>query len=166
MSSSPPQFDPADSDQGSLRDSPQPPRLVPSNEEVVVEIDGEVVARTTSAIRVLEAGHPPAWYIPPEDVRLDRIVPEASTTFCPWKGTAYAYGVRTDAGVRESAAWCYPEPSPGFEPIARYLAFYPSRADRCTVDGVEAQPAPSGDTGGWIIPDEVEPGMDDQETGA
>ena len=123
--------------------------------------NGAVVAESDDTI-VVEGNH----YFPREAVDASLLRESGTHTICPWKGTAYAYGVRTDAGVRESAAWCYPEPSPGFEPIARYLAFYPSRADRCTVDGVEAQPAPSGDTGGWIIPDEVEPGMDDQETGA
>lgn len=150
--------------QESVWDYPRPPRLSPSDAEVIVEIGGVEIAHSTRAIRVLETGHPPVWYIPPEDVRLERIVPETGTSFCEWKGTAHYYGVRTDAGVRESVAWCYPEPSPGFEPIARYLAFYPGRVDRCTVNGIAVQPQAGGFYGGWITPDVVGPFKGDPGT--
>ncbi|HWK80294.1 MAG TPA: DUF427 domain-containing protein, partial [Thermomicrobiales bacterium] len=58
--------------QESVWDYPRPPRLSPSDAEVIVEIGGVEIAHSTRAIRVLETGHPPVWYIPPEDVRLER----------------------------------------------------------------------------------------------
>ncbi|MGB3329310.1 MAG: DUF427 domain-containing protein [Thermomicrobiales bacterium] len=158
-----PRIDPGPG-QESVWDYPRPPRIEPSDAEVTVEVDGLEIARSRHAIRVLETGSPPAWYIPPEDVRLERIVPETGTTTCPWKGTANAYGIRTDAGVRASAAWCYPEPLPGFEPIARYLAFYPARVDRCTVNGEVVDASVAAASGGWVTSSVVGPFRGDPGT--
>jgi hypothetical protein len=51
----------------------------------------------------------------------------------------------------------YERPSPGFEPIAGYLAFYAGRVDRATVDEEEAIPQPGGFYGGWVTRDVVGP---------
>ena len=53
----------------SVWDYPRPPRLEPSTRLVRVTFNGEVVAETRGALRVLETSHPPVYYIPLEDVR-------------------------------------------------------------------------------------------------
>ena len=47
---------------------PRPPRVEPSDEEVVVVLGGVEVARTNAALRVLETSHPPTYYLPPADI--------------------------------------------------------------------------------------------------
>ena len=49
--------------QESVWDYPRPPRLEPSTKLVRVVFNGEVVAETRRAIRVLETSHPPVYYI-------------------------------------------------------------------------------------------------------
>ncbi|MEO6115607.1 MAG: DUF427 domain-containing protein, partial [Pseudolysinimonas sp.] len=48
--------------QESVWDYPRPPRIEPTPARVVVRFGGQVVADTTSAVRVLETSHPPAYY--------------------------------------------------------------------------------------------------------
>jgi hypothetical protein len=61
-------------------------------------------------------------------------------------------GVREPGGgqVAESAAWFYPEPSPGYEALVGRVAVYPGRMDSCEVDGETVLPQAGGFYGGWI----------------
>jgi mRNA-decapping enzyme subunit 2 len=85
------------------------------------------IADTTSAYRVLETSHPPTYYIPPDDVKMDLLRPSAARrTMCEWKGlAAYHDFVPPGASVEAKARiWSYPEPTPSFKPIAGFLSFY------------------------------------------
>jgi uncharacterized protein (DUF427 family) len=131
----------------SVWDYPRPPRVEPSATRVVVELDGEVLADTRRSLRVLETSHPPVYYIPAADVRTERLAPSARrSTWCEYKGTATYF----DAGDHPAVAWTYPSPSPGYEAISGYYAFYPGRVDKATVDGERVEAQPGGYYGGWI----------------
>nr|WP_260845309.1 DUF427 domain-containing protein [Streptomyces sp. SLBN-31] len=116
-----------------------------------VECAGEVVADTRRAVQVLETSHPPVFYIPPADVRTELLIPSVSgRTWCEWKGAARYWDVTVGEEVRARAAWSYPRPEPEYAILTDFLAFYPSRMDRCTVAG-EVVTAQEGDFyGGWI----------------
>lgn len=141
--------------QESVWDYPRPPRVEPSDERVVVLLGDAVVADTRRSLRVLETSHPPTYYLPPEDVAPGVLVPvPGATSWCEFKGRAtYWDVVGHDASGREvrarQAAWGYASPSPGYEALAGYVALYPGRMTRCTVDG-EVVAAQEGDFyGGW-----------------
>jgi uncharacterized protein (DUF427 family) len=135
--------------QESVWDYPRPPRLDPTTTHVRVAFAGELVADTRRAIRVLETSQPPAFYIPPQDVRTDLLEPTSTRTVCEWKGQAAYYTVR--AGRREAvdAAWSYPEPTPEFAPIAGWFAFYAQQLD-CFVSGERVTSNEGTFYGGWI----------------
>ena len=142
--------DPVMPGQESVWDYPRPPALAPSDEHVVVEFAGETVADSRRAIRVLETSHAPVYYLPPEDVRLDLLAPLARRTFCEFKGAA-AYADLVVGDRRSPAAcWWYPDPTPGFAAIAGWIAFYPSRVDRATVEGETVRSVPGDFYGSWI----------------
>ena len=138
--------------QESVQDYPIPPRVDPVDSHIRIECNGIVIAESSRAIRVLEHGHPPAYYLPPEDIRVELIVPETNLTACEWKGTAHHYGLDVGGERRPSVAWCYPEPLPGYESIAYYVAFAPIEGLRCTVDGALVQTTTGIADGGWITP--------------
>ena len=48
-------------------------------------------------------------------------------------------------------------PSPRFEPIAGYVAFYPGRMDACFVNGERVLAQDGGFYGGWITSTVVGP---------
>lgn len=143
--------------QESVWDYPRPPALSQSAEHVVVEHGGATVADTRSAIRVLETSQPPGYYLPPDDVDLDLLVPTTTRTFCEWKGTAEYRAIRVGDSVAVDAAWLYVRPTPRFESIAGYIAFYPQRVDACWVDGERVDPNEGSFYGGWITSKVVGP---------
>jgi uncharacterized protein (DUF427 family) len=91
-----------------------------SGRQVRVVRDGRELARTDRALVLRETGCPPRYYIPPEDVRLDLLTPSATTTHCPFKGTASYWSVPDAADL----VWAYPDPKPGVERIRDHLCFY------------------------------------------
>lgn len=126
-------------------------RIETDERHVVVRFGGETIAESRRAIRVTETGHPPVFYIVPEDVRVELLEAIEQQTECPHKGIAHYYNITLDDGRRaEAAAWCYPEPKAEFEAIQHGIAFYPARVD-ATVDGHQVGPEEDPYYGGWII---------------
>ena len=136
--------------QESVWDYPRPPRVEPVPERLRVVVGGQVLAETTGGLRVLETAGAPVYYFPPDDVRLDRLEPSANRSFCEWKGRAVYLSFVGPTRRIEDVAWSYPAPSPGYEAIAGYLAFYAGRVDEAWVGDERATPQPGGFYGGWV----------------
>ena len=136
--------------QESVWDYPRPPALERVPERIRVVVDGLVIADTTAAFRVLETSQPPAYYLPPTDLDLDRLEPSLNRSFCEWKGLASYWSVRTDRSVVGDAAWSYPRPTPRFEAITDHVAFYAQKADECWVGDDRVRPNEGSFYGGWI----------------
>ena len=143
--------------QESVWDYPRPPALEPSEKRIQIFCDGLSLVDTTASFRVLETSHPPVYYVPPESVRMDLMIEASHGSFCEWKGHAHYYDLALPGRTIPNAAWCYRSPTARFEPIAGYLAFYPSKMDRCLVDGEDAESQPGDFYGGWITGDIVGP---------
>jgi uncharacterized protein (DUF427 family) len=126
---------------------------------VRVVLGDVVVADSIRAHRVLEASHPPVYYVPLEDVVPGALVPSRGRgSFCEWKGEASYFDVTGGERRRvERAAWTYPDPAPAFEKIRDAVAFYPGLMDECTLDGELVEAQPGGFYGGWITSDVVGP---------
>ena len=143
--------------QESVWDYPRPPRLEPNRRRIQVVFAGQVIADTQDGYRVLETSHPPVYYLPPEDIRMEFLVPAMGTSFCEWKGSAGYYTVKVGERTAPKVAWFYASPTPEFAPIRGYVAFYPAPMDACTVDGEQVLAQPGGFYGGWITSDVVGP---------
>ena len=141
----------------SVWDYPRPPRVEASERHIRVVVDGVTVADSRRAVRVLETSHPPAWYIPPEDVRTELLTPTSRSTACEFKGDADYFRIDAGPRSREDAAWTYPSPLPGYEAISGYIAFYPGRVDEAWVDGERVMPQAGDFYGGWITSDVTGP---------
>ena len=133
---------------------PRPPRLERTPKLLRVELDGETVAETRRGMRVLETTHPPTYYFPYEDVRMNLLnQSDARATGCEWKGLAEYL----DIGGHDRLAWRYPDADDAFKPIWNWIAFYAHAPLVCTVDGIRAEPQEGGFYGGWITPELVGP---------
>jgi len=139
--------------QESVWDYPRPPAVSPTDAHVIVAHRGIVLADTRRAIRVLETSQPPAFYLPPEDVALDRLRPSATRTFCEWKGVAVYWSL----DGADDVAWSYPSPDPAYVAITDHLAFYAQRVDACSVDGERVAANPGAFYGGWVTSKVVGP---------
>jgi uncharacterized protein (DUF427 family) len=143
-------------DQESVWDYPRPPRIESDPRTVDVSAHGLTLAHSTRACRVLETASPPTFYLPPEDVRLDRLVPAAGRSHCEWKGEARYFALALGASDSEPVAWAYPSPYPEFERIRGWIAFYPGRVE-CRVNGERVRPQPGRFYGGWVTDELVGP---------
>lgn len=133
----------------SVWDYPRPPRLEPEPREVLVELGGATVARSTRALRCLETSHPPVYYIPPEDVAAT-LTPARGGSFCEFKGEAVYWDVTAGGRTEHRAAWSYPRPTRAYAALAGFVAVYPSLMDACWVGGERARAQESDFYGGWI----------------
>ncbi|MDX1740204.1 MAG: DUF427 domain-containing protein [Rhodothermales bacterium] len=150
--SRPPFADEPRDGQESVWDYPRPPRLANDSRLVEVVSGSVIIARSTRTIRVLETASPPTFYIPPDDVAVDRLTPAAGASVCEWKGTAGYWALAGNADVGP-VGWSYAAPRGEFEDIRDYFSFYPGRV-ACFVDGERVRPQPGGFYGGWLT-DEI-----------
>jgi uncharacterized protein (DUF427 family) len=81
--------------------------------------NGAVLAQSDATVMV-EGNH----YFTPDSVRMDLLTPSATTTICPWKGTARYYNVAIDGKTNPDAAWYYDDPKPAAAEIRNRIAFW------------------------------------------
>jgi uncharacterized protein (DUF427 family) len=146
-----------DPGQESVWDYPRPPRIEDSPKHIQVIFNEVIVADTYRAKRVLETSHPPVYYIPTEDIKMEYLTPTDRATWCEWKGQAAYYTIRVGEKQVPNAAWFYPRPTPGFESLKNYVAFYPGLVDACFVNGEQVQAQRGDFYGGWITADIIGP---------
>lgn len=150
--------------QESVWDYPRPPRMEDSSKTIKVIFNGQVIAETTRAKRILETSHPPVYYIPPEDIRREYLVPSSHSSFCEFKGSASYYTVSVGEKSVPNAAWYYPHPSAGYTGLANYVAFYPGKMDACYVNDEQVKPQEGDFYGGWLTSEIVGPFKGDAGT--
>lgn len=129
---------------------PRPPSIERASRQVRAVAAGHVIAETERAVVVRETSHPPVYYFPPEDVRMEFLEPSAHVTHCEFKGEAHYYSLVVDGARQSNVAWYYPRPLAGYEELADHVAFYAWALAEATVDGEQVTPQPGRFYGGWI----------------
>ncbi len=143
--------------QESVWDYPRPPRVETVTERIRVLVDGEALADTMRGLRVLETAGAPVYYVPADDVVMDRLIASAHGSFCEWKGNA-SYLTYVQGGRRiDNIGWRYDDPNPGYESITGHIAFYAGRVDEAWVGEERATPQPGNFYGGWVTSSVVGP---------
>jgi uncharacterized protein (DUF427 family) len=106
-----------------------------STRSVRVELDGIVLAESSSPVMVFETGLPTRYYFNRTEVDFDHLVPSNTVASCPYKGQTSAYWtVRVRDGSYPDLAWAYGFPTRELLPIAGMIAFYNEKVDTI-VDG-------------------------------
>ncbi len=110
--------------------------IAPNPNRVVVRLGGAIIADSTRALVMRAPGSPDVQYIPREDVDMVLLTRTTHATYCPYKGDAAYWSIRSGPRTVENAVWGYESPYEQVAPIKGHLAFY---ADR--VDAIEELPA-------------------------
>jgi uncharacterized protein (DUF427 family) len=106
-----------------------------STRAVRVELDGAVLAESSSPVMVFETGLPTRYYFNRTEVNFEHLEPTATVTSCPYKGKTSGYwSVRVGETVHPDLAWAYDFPTRQLLPIAGMVAFYNEKVD-VTIDG-------------------------------
>ncbi len=105
--------------------------ISPFEGSVVVKLEtdsGEtVIAESQAALLLEESRHANAYYLPLADIDADVLTPTDTSTYCPFKGHASYWSVKTDGGEAVDALWAYQTPYDECEPLIGYGAFYTSK---------------------------------------
>jgi len=95
-----------------------------------VELDGVVLAESTSPVMVFETGLPTRYYINPTEVDFEHLTSSDAVSACPYKGTTSRYwSVRIHDTVHRDLAWAYDFPTRQLLPITGLIAFYNEKVD-------------------------------------
>jgi uncharacterized protein (DUF427 family) len=113
-----------------IPDDTHPITIRPTGSRVTVRVGRVTVAETDRALSLAESTYPVAQYIPIEDVDQSLLDRTTTQTYCPYKGDASYYTVKTpDGTVEADVIWSYEHPYPSVAEIAGHVAFYPNRAE-------------------------------------
>jgi len=81
--------------------------------------NGAVIAQSDKTIEI--EGNK---YFPFDSVDQTLLVDSATTSNCPWKGTANYYSLSVNGNTNTDAVWVYREPKDTAKEIAGYVAFW------------------------------------------
>ncbi|HSH62397.1 MAG TPA: DUF427 domain-containing protein [Acidimicrobiales bacterium] len=109
--------------------------VLASSRHVEVVLGGVKVADSRQPRLLFETGLPTRYYLPQVDLRMDLLLPSATSTRCPYKGTAEYWSVDTGDAVFEDIVWTYPTPALESAKIAGLACFLNEKVD-LYVDGV------------------------------
>ena len=102
--------------------------VTPATGVHVVRAGGAVIAETSRALILREAGCEPVVYFPREDAGMEFLDPSDTRTTCPHKGEATHYHIAAKSGPIKDAAWSYETPLAEAGAIAGFVAFYGEKA--------------------------------------
>lgn len=108
---------------------PSPPEVKKSHKNIKVVFNDKVIAETTRPLLVLEKHHPPIYYIPVEDVKMEYLFESNLKIQCPFKGEASFWNIKVMERTISNSAWAYINPKSGYEILKGYVSFYPDRVD-------------------------------------
>src|ERR1039457_6880616 len=92
---------------------PDHPITISANpKRVRVFAGGVVIADTTRALTLKEAGYPAVQYVPRKDATLALLARTDRVTHCPYKGDANYFSIVTGGKTIENSIWTYETPFP------------------------------------------------------
>jgi uncharacterized protein (DUF427 family) len=101
-----------------------------STRPVRVELEGVVLAQSTSPVLVFETGLPTRYYLNRSEINFGHLVATDTETACPYKGVTSGYwSIQIGKTSHPDLAWTYDFPTRQLLPIAGLVAFYNEKVD-------------------------------------
>jgi uncharacterized protein (DUF427 family) len=102
---------------------------------------GKVIADTTNALDLKEAGYPVVKYVPRADADMSLLEKTDHRSHCPYKGDAGYFSITVDGATSKNAVWTYEHPKEAVAAIKDHLAFYPDRVG--AIEDLQSPSSPS-----------------------
>ena len=96
---------------------------VPGRSPVTIRAEGTQIATTADVVAVEESGYPARHYLARDGVDMVRLEKTEKMTYCPFKGLATYYVIRSEQGEIRDAVWSYERPYREAELLRDRLAF-------------------------------------------
>ena len=96
---------------------------IPCAKRLRATIGGQALIDTQGAVVLRETGRIALYYIPRDDVRMDLLSSNGTTSDCPFKGRARQFDVTVGGRTVADAAWSYETPTQACAGIAGWLSF-------------------------------------------
>jgi len=135
-------------------------RVAPCGARLRVDFNGTQIADSNRALIVHETRLPPAYYFPPEDIRMDLLTKTDFHTHCPFKGNANYWTLAVEGHVAENAAWSYEAPYREAAAIRGHLSFYRNKITAFHDGNEDVPPRPENVDGmhgnllaNWLLKD-------------
>ena len=118
---------------GFLKHSDRSMNYSHSDKTIKVLFNEAILAATKSCIILIEENYSPVIYIPADDIRFEFMEKTQCSTYCPFKGTASYWNIKSDQNFEKNAAWSYLDPFDEALIIRGYLAFYPNNVSAINI---------------------------------
>lgn len=102
---------------------------------VRAEVAGAPLLESDRTLVMFELGHVPVYYLPREDLRMDRLAPNDNATHCPYKGDAAYWNLETPERTIENIVWSYENPYPEMAALEDFIGVYWNKMDAWYQDG-------------------------------
>ena len=114
------------------------PKINEYNQNIILEksekwirgrINDEIIIDSKKTFILLEKGHLPIYYFPKESIKMDLLIKNTKTTFCPLKGEASYWDFNYKNQNILDMAWCYENPIQQQRELRGLFAFYWNKLD-------------------------------------
>ena len=108
--------------------------LGPAPRPMVVEAFGQKLVETDRAVLLKEADYPPVRYYRRSDIDMSALIATDHTSWCPFKGRASYFTIKTADGELENAAWSYEDPFQEVAEVKDLVSFYTDKPQLTQVE--------------------------------
>jgi uncharacterized protein (DUF427 family) len=102
--------------------------VLPSSRQIRLELDGQVLARSSRPTLLFETMLPARYYLPREDICAE-LSPSGTRTYCAYKGQASYWSAAVGDRVLPDIAWTYKQPLHDAAQVRGLIAFFNERLD-------------------------------------
>ena len=102
--------------------------ITPAGKSITISRNGIKIAHSDAALLIQESRHDGVYYLPREDVNMEKLVSTDLSTYCPFKGHA-SYWSYEGVPALENFVWSYEQPYPEVDGLKDYMSFYTNKVE-------------------------------------